>query len=105
MSEPKQNFGPFLIPASHALDIKPSGFVCPDCKEPVRKLAKVLPAMVPRGVFYNCKCGTVFVWEDEAQPRSSKHWRSNMKLLRQTGSDLVVFNGNKPLKPSFSGLQ
>jgi hypothetical protein len=99
----ERKFGPFLIPADAHDQIKPAGFACFDCHHPVERLAMVVPAMVPRMVFYVCKCGTVQVWEDEKQPSGSVHWRENMELLRSANVELLAFNGNKPLQTNFSG--
>jgi hypothetical protein len=54
-------------------------------------------------IFYSCRCGTVAVWEDEAQPQDSAHWALNIGLLK-TGAELAIFNGDKPTRPSFSGI-
>jgi len=99
----ERKFGPFLIPADQLDQIKPAGFACFDCQQPVERMALVVPEMVPRLVFYACRCGTVEVWEDEQQPSGSSHWRQNMEMLRAAKVDLLVFNGNKPLQPDFSG--
>jgi hypothetical protein len=53
-------------------------------------------------VFHGCACGTVVTWEDERQPHR-RDWRHLVKLLRKSGANVVIFNGNKPLKENFSG--
>jgi hypothetical protein len=94
-------FGPFTnIPCD---DIKTAGFHCPKCRKPVEKFAMMLPAMVPRMIFYSCRCGTVTVWEDESQPENSEIWSWNVDLLRKHKVHLVMFNGDKPLSPGFAG--
>ena len=101
MSGEKRPFGPFVnIPVA---DIRGAGFICYGCRRPVEKLAKALPMMVPRLIFYACSCGTIICWEDERQPRGSRHWRMNTKLMRASGARVVIFNGNRPLAPDFSG--
>jgi hypothetical protein len=101
MSSEKRPFGPFVdVPAA---DIRDVGFICYGCRNPVERLAKVLPAMVPRMIFYACACGCVVTWEDENQPKDSRIWRLNIELLKSTGTKVVFFNGNRPLAPDFSG--
>jgi hypothetical protein len=102
MAPKTENFGPFAdIPSD---SIKPVGFSCRICKHPVRRFCAVVPNLVPRMMFYVCKCGAIAVWEDEKQPKDAQHWRQNIKLLKKAGVGLVVFNGNKPTPASFSGI-
>jgi hypothetical protein len=102
MSSEKRSFGPFAdVPAE---DVKRTGFICHGCRRSVERLAKALPMMVPRMMFYACICGTVAVWEDERQPCGSRHWRMNIELLKRSGAGLLIFNGRRPLKPDFSGI-
>jgi hypothetical protein len=62
-------FGPFTnIPQEL---IHPVGFDCLECHSPVRRFGVVVPQLLPRMMFYSRKCGTVAVWEDEAQPQGS----------------------------------
>jgi hypothetical protein len=97
-----QRFGPFEnVPAEL---IHPAGFNCRKCKRVVRRAGVVCPGVIPRIMFYSCKCGTIAVWEDERQPRDAQHWAQNIELLKKAGVDLVIFNGNKPTPPSFSGI-
>jgi hypothetical protein len=98
----KRAFGPFLnVPVA---EIHLAGFDCFCCKRPVERFRQVVPHVVPRMCFYTCRCGgCIVVWEDERQPNDSKIWDWNMKLLKQAGADLAIFNGNKPLSPGFSG--
>jgi hypothetical protein len=100
----RHKFGPFLLTDEQLQEVVPAGFKCLDCLGPVRKLKKVVPGLVARMVLYTCKCGSVMVWEAEKQPSGSSHWRVNIELLRASGSEVAVFNGNKPLAPDFSGL-
>src|ERR1700738_3924427 len=102
VSGTKRRFGPFLDVSAE--DIKSAGFICYGCRRPVEKLAKALPLMVPRLIFYACQCGTIVVWEDETKPRGSRHWRMNTKLLKSAGVQMIIFNGNRPLAPAFSGI-
>ena len=102
MSDPMREFGPFLIPVDYP--ILEAGWRCLRCREQVRKLYKVIPYLVARSVLYNCACGTVVVWEDEAQPKDAKHWARNTKLLRARGAQVAIFNGNKPTPPGFGGV-
>jgi len=62
---------------------------------------QVIPGMVVRAFVYTCKCGTIETWENEAQPSGSSHWQKNIELLRQSGTDVAFFNGDKPLGPDF----
>jgi hypothetical protein len=94
-------FGPFLdVPADAVSD---AGFHCLHCRRPVERFAQVIPDLVPRMLFYGCPCGTVVVFEDEAQP-NQKLWWHNIKLLKKTGAKVLVFNGNRPLEEGFSGV-
>jgi len=102
VSDPTQKFGPFLIPADYP--ILEAGWRCLRCRKQVRKLFKMVPNLISRAVFYNCACGTVVAWEDESQPKDSQQWRLNIKLLRKSGCEVAIFNGNRPLAPGFGGL-
>ena len=97
----KRRFGPFgNVPSE---DVKAVGFKCHGCQHSVERLAKVLPGMVVRMFFYACLCGTVAVWEDENQPKNSRIWRMNTNLMKRTNTQVLIFNGNRPLAPNFSG--
>jgi hypothetical protein len=54
-------------------------------------------------IFHSCPCGTVVTWEDENQPQR-KDWRVLVRLMKNRGVDVVMFNGNKPLTEDFAGL-
>jgi hypothetical protein len=97
-------FGPFLLTSEQLKQVVPASFECPDCLQSVRCLKHVIPGQVARMITYVCPCGTVIVWEDEHQPEDSSHWQQNIELLRASGKDVRIFNGNKPLQPDFSGL-
>lgn len=99
---PTRRLGPFAGVPRDA--VKPAGFKCPFCRRKVEKFAVLPPAMVVRMMFYACRCGTVTCWEDEKQPRDSEHWGFNVEFLKSVGADVVMFNGDKPLDPSFSGI-
>jgi hypothetical protein len=101
MNKKTRAFGPFTNVPVDA--IKPAGFSCKYCKQPVEKFSQAVPYLVPRMIFHACKCGTLFTWEDESQPDSSRVWKFNVRLMRRSGAQLVVFNGNRPLRPDFSG--
>src|SRR5260370_20283333 len=93
-------FGPFIeVPAE---EVSLTNFKCMHCKEPVEVLRQVIPGLVPGICIHACRCGSVAVWEDERQP-TGKLWYWNIKLLKQTGAKLAIFNGDKPLSPGFSG--
>ena len=94
--------GAFLVPPEL---IKRAGFDCKACGEHVRVVRQGFPhAVVARMCAFTCGCGpTVMVWEDERQP-TRKTWLLNMKLARRTRTEVLIFNGNKPTPPSFSGL-
>jgi hypothetical protein len=100
-SEPSEPFGPFLdIPSA---EIRFSGWPCKRCRRPVRKFGAVVPSLVPRMMFFVCRCGTVAAWEDERQP-SQKTWPDCAQLLRDSGAGMVVFNGDKPTAAGFQGV-
>ena len=101
MSSEKRPFGPFIdVPVE---DIKPAGFMCWTCRQAVERLTKAFPSQVVRMFFYACSCGTIICWEDERQPRGSRHWRLNIKLMRASRTKVLIFNGNRPLSADFSG--
>jgi hypothetical protein len=94
-------FGPFLnVPGEL---IKNAGFSCRTCHRPVERFAQAVPYVVPRMVFHACRCGTVVTWEDENQPRR-KYWRQLVRLFQKSEANVLMFNGNRPLEESFSGL-
>jgi hypothetical protein len=96
-------FGPFTNVPQEL--IHPVGFDCSQCGGTVRRFGVVMPHLIPRLVFYSCRCGTISVWEDEAQPHGSQHWALNIELLKKSGASLVIFNGNKSRPPpSFAGI-
>jgi hypothetical protein len=98
ISEP---FGPFQsIPSA---EIRFAGWPCKRCRRPVRKFGAVVPLLIPRMMFFACKCGTVAAWEDERQP-SQKTWTNSVQLLKDSGVAVVVFNGGKDTPPEFQGL-
>jgi hypothetical protein len=97
-----EHFGPFTnIPSN---DIHEAGFKCYTCRQSVRRFKAVVPHLLPRMVFYSCRCGSVAVWEDESQPASSKTWRFNMTLLAKAGVDIVIFNGGRETPAGFQGI-
>jgi hypothetical protein len=99
--EKTEHFGPFLNVPSAA--IRRAGFKCDSCRRPVRVFRHPLPMLVPRMVFYACRCGTIVVWEDERQPTQG-NWRMNVELLRRSGAGVLIFNGAKETPPGFTGI-
>jgi hypothetical protein len=96
----KRAFGPFIeVPAE---EVSKTSFRCMHCKEPVEVLRQVIPYLVPRLCVHACQCGAIAVWEDERQP-TAKAWYWSIKMLRQAGAKLAIFNGNKELDAAFSG--
>jgi hypothetical protein len=85
--------------------IKKAGFGCKTCGAQVTVVRQGFPQIVaPRLCAFTCGCGaTVMVWEDERQP-SRRSWSLAMKLARRTRAELLIFNGNKPTPPEFSGI-
>jgi hypothetical protein len=97
----KEPFGPFReIPSDQ---IRFAGWPCPRCRKPVRKFGQVIPMLVPRMMFYGCRCVTVSVWEDEFQC-GPKTWPRNVALAKRTGAGLLIFNGGRDTPPGFSGI-
>lgn len=97
-----RTFGPFRdVPTE---DVKPAGFKCKVCHRLVEKFAMVLPGLVVRMLFYGCLCGTLVVYEDEAQPQDARTWRLLADLMNKTGAKVLIFNGNRELSPDFNGL-
>ena len=92
-------FGPFTVPAEL---VTLAGWGCRKCKRPVRKLAQVIPNLVPRMIFHSCDCACVVTWEDEASP-SARNWKWLLRLARKTGSHVVCFNGGRE-SPDFQGV-
>jgi hypothetical protein len=97
----KVDFGPFL--GVEAELISPAGWPCRRCRKPVKKLAVVVPCLVPRLIFHACECAAVCTWEDEAQP-TRRSWRPLVELARQTGARLLGFNGGRDTPPGFQGV-
>jgi hypothetical protein len=98
---PIENFGPFSnIPSR---EIRFAGFPCLRCRKPVRYFGFVVPDLAPRAMLYVCRCASVMVWEDEAQP-TSRVWLTNLDLAEAADVDVLIFNGNKPTPPSFQGV-
>jgi hypothetical protein len=94
-------FGPFLnVPREL---IKCAGFGCRVCHKPVECFLQTVPYLVPRMVFHACRCGTVVTWEDENQP-GRKEWRHLVRMMQKSGANVLMFNGDKPLSESFTGL-
>jgi hypothetical protein len=85
--------------------IKKAGFNCRICGEQVTVIRQGFPQVIAsRLCAFTCDCGpTVVVWEDERQP-TRRAWVWTMKLARRTGAEVLIFNGNKPVPPGFSGL-
>jgi hypothetical protein len=52
-----------------------------------------------------CDAGaaTVVCWEDEQQPGTARIWWHSVKLLKAARIKVMIFNGDKPLAPDFSG--
>jgi hypothetical protein len=99
--EPTRSFEPFLeVPVA---EISAAGFACQGCRQAVEVIRKSFPYSVVRMCIYACQCGAVAVFEDERQP-NRQSWRATMRLLKKTGAKLAIFNGNKELRPNFSGL-
>jgi hypothetical protein len=101
MSEPVRRFGPFLaIPCA---DIRLAGWRCQRCRRQVEVLAIVVPALAPRMIFNACKCGCVVTWEDET-PCCPETWPSSTRLLKKYRVGVLIYNGDRPLGPQFSGV-
>jgi hypothetical protein len=96
-----EHFGPFLNVPSAA--IGRAGFRCDSCRKPVRLFRQAVPTLVPRMVFYACRCGTIVVWEDERQPTQAI-WPMLFELLRRSGAGVLIFNGAKETPPGFTGI-
>jgi hypothetical protein len=95
-------FGPFAeIPIDQ---ITLAGFRCPFCKHPVERYAKTIPNMVPRVLFFACRCFAAVCWEDESKPTGARVWRLVNDLAKETGARVLMFNGNRPLSPDFMGI-
>ena len=101
MSESEtRHFGPFSNVSTE--EVKPAGWHCRHCRQPVEVAHQIVPYVVPRMIFHACECGTVVTWEDENNP-SRASWRHLTRLMRKTGVKVVMFNGNKPISPDFQG--
>ena len=101
MNKPKTcRFGPFVNVPRDLISL--SGFSCPCCSNPVRKLSQPTESVFVV-VLYSCQCGTVIVWQDENQP-SDQNWKQNIDLMQSQNAQVVIFNGNKPAGPALSGL-
>jgi hypothetical protein len=96
-------FGPFRnVPVEL---IRPAGFNCPICREPVRRAGLPVPGLVPRMMFYQCGCVlSVVCWEDEKQPGGPVLWRQNVRLARAARAQVVIFNGGKDTPRDFQGV-
>jgi hypothetical protein len=94
--------GAFFVPPDL---IKKAGFSCRSCCKQVTVVRQGFPHVVaPRLCAYTCPCGpTVVVWEDERQP-TRRSWSITLKLARKSGAEVLIFNGNKPTPPGFSGI-
>ena len=101
MSSETRPFGPFTNVPSE--DVKSAGFICYECRHLVERLHKAFPSQVVRMFFFVCQCGVVATWEDEAQPTNSRIWKLNVRLMKSAGVQFLIFNGNRPLFPNFSG--
>jgi hypothetical protein len=95
-------FGPFIEVPSHL--VRKVGFTCPTCRNPLERLAQVVPYLVPRVVLTACDCGCVVTWEDEHQVKSRRGWQELVGFMKRTGMDVIIFNGNRPTPPGFSGI-
>src|SRR5258708_1925709 len=100
-SEPVERFGPFLAIASR--QIHHAGWSCRHCRQPVRRFATAVPDLFPRILFFACRCGCVATFEDERRP-TKKTWPDCVRLLKNSGAGMVVFNGGKDIPPGFQGL-
>jgi hypothetical protein len=102
MSEKTVQHGAFLVGPEL---IRRAGFDCGACGEQVKVIRQGFPHVIaPRLCAFTCGCrATVIVWEDEQQP-TRRTWSMNMELARRTGAEVLIFNGNKPTPPGFSGL-
>ena len=94
--------GAFVVPREL---VKTAGFNCRICGEQVTVIRQGFPeVLVPRVCAYTCGCDvTVIVWEDERQP-TRRTWPITMKLASRTGAGVIIFNGDKPTPPGFSGI-
>jgi hypothetical protein len=99
--EKLEPFGPFTNVPSDQIQF--AGFPCCRCRKPVRRFGVVIPGLIPRAMFYGCRCGNVMVWEDERQPTAAI-WLSNLDLLKDTDCELAIFNGGKETPPGFQGI-
>jgi len=95
----KTDFGPFKVNAEL---VTLAGWGCKKCRRPVRKLAQVIPGLIPRMILHACQCVTVSTWEDEAQP-TPRTWRLTLRLARAAKADVVCFNGGRE-SPDFQGV-
>ena len=98
---PTRRFGPFLEVPCDA--VKPAGWKCHECRNPVERFAQALPGMVPRMIFHACACGCAVVFEDETQPHP-RTWRLVIDLLKASKAKVAIFDGGKSLSPDFSGV-
>jgi hypothetical protein len=102
--KPHREFGPLLIPPDYPYPIAKAGWVCRDCNKPVEKLIVQMPQGIYRQHLYQCDCVCVGVWADETQPHGARHWQLNVQLAKATGTEFLLFNGDKPLAPEFQGF-
>jgi hypothetical protein len=101
MSNTARAFGPFVDVPLDTIGV--AGFPCNHCRRLVERIAQIMPGLAPRLVVYTCRCGAVFVWEDEAQPDDISWWHT-IKALRRAKCDVVIFNGNKTTTEKFQGV-
>jgi len=100
-AEPSEPFGPFLaIPSA---EIRFAGWPCSHCRRPVRRLATAVPNLTPRLLFFACGCGCVATFEDENRP-NKRTWADCVRLLKESGAGMLVFNGDKPTPAGFKGV-
>jgi hypothetical protein len=100
-AEPSETFGPFTNVRS--AEIFFCHWACTRCRRPVRRFATVVPDLVPRILFFACKCGCVATFEDERRP-TKKTLPNCVRLLRESGAGMLVFNGDKPTPAGFQGV-